>query len=541
MSRRRQKARAAQKAKTLGATDANRFRERYDRACEMAEGGQTAEAKTFFLELAATATDLARQALVRNDLAALAALTGTFDEARRGFQVALQLDPACEAAQRNLDFLDHDGAGSSPSSGDAVSSAPHDGRVKVAILSFLFNWPSTGGGNVHSAELGPALARAGYRVKHFYARFVPWRIGEVSNPLFPWEAIDFDESAWTLAAIQKRFRQAVDEFAPDFVILTDSWNIKPALAEAVRGYRYILRLQAMECLCPLNNLRLLYEGDGRFRQCPLHQLADPDRCARCVAERGGSSGSLHKAERDLSGWGSPDYVQCLRQSVRDAFAVLVVNPLHEAMLGPYNGNVRVVTSGFDPARFPIRAELRERHGAAKTVLFFAGLVEEMIKGYRVLHDACTRLWQKRQDFELIATGDPPGAVNAFTRFVGWQSQADLPRYMHNADIVVIPTIAQEALGRTAVEAMAASRPVVASRIGGLPFTVLDGATGLLFEPGNAGDLAQKLEALLDDPALRVRFGQAGRRCFEEHYTWDVIVERHYKPLLGEPTMALPAR
>ncbi len=96
----------------------------------------------------------------------------------------------------------------------------------------------------------------------------------------------------------------------------------------------------------------------------------------------------------------------------------------------------------------------------------------------------------------------------------------------------MPTIAQEALGRTAVEAMAAGKPVVASRLGGLPFTVVDGATGLLCEPGNARDLADKIENLLDDPALRKRLGLAGRRRFEEHYSWDVIIERHYRPLLS---------
>src|SRR5262249_53314294 len=61
------------------------------------------------------------------------------------------------------------------------------------------------------------------------------------------------------------------------------------------------------------------------------------------------------------------------------------------------------------------------------------------------------------------------AHDDFTELVGWQSQAELPRVFRRADVVVVPTIAQEALGRTAVEAMAAGRPVVASRTGGLPF------------------------------------------------------------------------
>ena len=79
--------------------------------------------------------------------------------------------------------------------------------------------------------------------------------------------------------------------------------------------------------------------------------------------------------------------------------------------------------------------------------------------------------------------------------------------------------------------MDAGRPVVASRLGGLPFTVADGATGLLFEPGDVQDLARKLETLLDDPALRERLGLAGRKRFEEHYAWPVIIEKHYRPLL----------
>jgi glycosyltransferase involved in cell wall biosynthesis len=133
---------------------------------------------------------------------------------------------------------------------------------------------------------------------------------------------------------------------------------------------------------------------------------------------------------------------------------------------------------------------------------------------------------------LVATGDPPGQIDAFTRFVGWQSQEELPRHLNAADILVVPTVAQEALGRTAVEAMAAGRPVIATRLGGLPFTVIEGATGLLCEPGDVTDLANKIETLLDDPALLRRMGLAGRRRFEEHYSWDVIIERHYRPLFS---------
>jgi len=407
--------------------------------------------------------------------------------------------------------------------------------IKVAILSFLFNWPSTGGGNVHTYELALFLGKAGYDVRHFYAAFPPWGIGGVQKSLpYANEAIAFDESAWSASAIQARFRQAVDAFAPDYVIVTDSWNFKPLLAEAVSHYPYILRFQASECLCPLNNVRLLAQAGGGVRQCHLHQLATPDACYDCLRQRGRWSGSLHQAERALSGVGAGDYYDRLVRVVAAAEACLVVNPHTETLLAPYAKKVCVVTAGMDPARFPQNGTVPLLPRDCPVLrLLFAGLVAEPIKGFDVLHEACARLWQRRQDFELVATSDPPGQLDAFTRLIGWQSQQDLPAHLAACDILVMPTIAQEALGRTAVEAMAAARPVVASRLGGLPFTVRDGETGLLCEPGNPDDLAAKLERLLDDPALRRRLGTAGHRRFEEHYAWPVIIDRHYRPLLAQ--------
>jgi glycosyltransferase involved in cell wall biosynthesis len=475
------------------------------------------------------------KALVRNDLAVLAAVGGDLGGARAQLREALAFDDSCEPARANLAVLEAEFRSlPTPEPPARPAAAPPAAKVsiKVAVVSFLFNWPSTGGGIVHTVELCQFLVRAGYEVRHFYARCAAWEIGRVEAAVsFASVALDFDAASWTLESIQDGYRRAVADFDPDYVILTDSWNIKPVLAEAVQDYPYVLRLQALECLCPLNNVRLLPEPDGRARQCPLHQFAAPAECGRCIRERGLSSGSLHQAERALSGVGTASYQERLLRVFRNAEAVLVVNPLTEAMLGPYCRTVRVVTAGMDPGRFPWPWPEEPRRERRTTSFLFAGLVDEWMKGFRVVHEACEILWRRRQDFELIATADPPCQVDAFTRCIGWQSQEDLPRRLRAADVLVVPTVAQEALGRTAVEAMAVGRPVVASRLGGLPFTVADGATGLLFEPGEPRDLAQKLEALLDDPALRERFGQAARRRFEEHYAWPVIIEKHYRPLL----------
>jgi glycosyltransferase involved in cell wall biosynthesis len=403
--------------------------------------------------------------------------------------------------------------------------------IKIAILSMLFNWPSTGGGTVHTFELAWFLASAGYYVRHIYAHYEPWGIGCVNEKLpYSFRALEFDEPSWTPAEVQSRFRAAVDALQPDYVIITDSWNSKPLLAEAVHGYPYILRFQAMECICPLNNVRLLPQSDGRVSQCRLNQLDNAGACNQCLNERGHRSGSLHQAERAFCGVGTEEYHRRLLRAFGEAEAVLMVNPLTAALIGPHAKNVRVVTAGMDPARFPWTGSTPKKPGE-KAVLVFAGLMDEWMKGFHVLHEACAQLWRKRQDFELVSTGDPPGPYDAFTRLTGWLSQNRLPDALRTADIVFLPAVSQEALGRTAVEAMAAGKPVIASRLGGLPFTVTDGVTGILVEPGDPADLAAKIELLLDNPPLREQMGLAGRRRFEEHYAWPVIVERHYRPLL----------
>ncbi len=170
-------------------------------------------------------------------------------------------------------------------------------------------------------------------------------------------------------------------------------------------------------------------------------------------------------------------------------------------------------------------------GAPPVILFMAALAGEFIKGGHIAHEACRLLRQTRRDFELVITFDPPGRIDEFTRSVGWQSQADLPRHYRTAGVCLVPTIAQEGLSRTSVEAMASGIPVIASRIGGLPFTVSDGVTGLLFEPGDPAGLARQIARLLDDAPLRKRMGLAGRQRFEQEFTWETVIERHYRPLL----------
>jgi len=178
-------------------------------ARELAQKGSDDTARRLYakLENATREPDLHLRALIRNDLAVLAALEGRYDEARQGWQAALKLDQDCVQARLNGDLVQAELklAGPRPHpeptrSNGTDSPAPHpkpSSPIKVAILSFLFNWPSTGGGNLHTAGLAQFLARAGYEVKHFFARYLAWGIGRVTDELIgPSEALEFDEASW---------------------------------------------------------------------------------------------------------------------------------------------------------------------------------------------------------------------------------------------------------------------------------------------------------------------------------------------------------
>jgi len=157
-----------------------------------------------------------------------------------------------QALYRRL--LEADGIRVDTSTASEFSSSA-EAPFRLAIVSLLFNWPSTGGGIVHTAELAEFLCRDGMDVCHFYTVYEPLAVGGVSEPLaYNSCAIQFDEFGWNRDSIQSAFRSAVTEFKPDAVIVTESWNSKGMLAAAVSEFPCFIRLAALECLCPLNNV-----------------------------------------------------------------------------------------------------------------------------------------------------------------------------------------------------------------------------------------------------------------------------------------------
>lgn len=104
---------------------------------------------------------------------------------------------------------------------------------------------------------------------------------------------------------------------------------------------------------------------------------------------------------------------------------------------------------------------------------------------------------------------------------------DLVRAVREAAVLVLPSVTEaESFGMVLVEAMACGTPVVGSRVGGIPYVVEDGRTGLLVPPGDPGALADACRRLLEDGVLADRLGEAGLRTARERYAWDGLLARY---------------
>jgi glycosyltransferase involved in cell wall biosynthesis len=111
------------------------------------------------------------------------------------------------------------------------------------------------------------------------------------------------------------------------------------------------------------------------------------------------------------------------------------------------------------------------------------------------------------------------------RFLGWRE--DVPRLLASADLLVCPSL-HEPLGNVVIEAWSAGLPVVATASDGPAGLIRDGESGILVPlPGSRGGgrqaLADAIERVCTDPALRARLGKAGRRAYEAEFTEPIVV------------------
>jgi glycosyltransferase involved in cell wall biosynthesis len=150
------------------------------------------------------------------------------------------------------------------------------------------------------------------------------------------------------------------------------------------------------------------------------------------------------------------------------------------------------------------------------------------KGIGVLIRAMSQLPTVQLD--VIGSGPEDGALDSHRNIhrLGFLPRPDIIRRMQKAAYLLMPSIWYENFPLTIVEALACGLPVIASRLGAMAELIEDGRTGLLFEPGSANDLAQKLAWAEANPDAMMEMGKRARNDYEAKYT----PERNFKILTG---------
>jgi len=155
-----------------------------------------------------------------------------------------------------------------------------------------------------------------------------------------------------------------------------------------------------------------------------------------------------------------------------------------------------------------------------------------IKGPEYLLKAMDHIWSKHPDTSLVMVGKGDldlelraealrKNVNGKVKFLGWRE--DIDEIMPLFNMLVQPSL-NEGMGRVLVEAMAAGKPVVASRVGGIPDLVQHGKTGYLVPPADEKALADGIQKLLDNPERAKLMGKRGRALCER-FSLEAMIEK----------------
>jgi glycosyltransferase involved in cell wall biosynthesis len=292
--------------------------------------------------------------------------------------------------------------------------------------------------------------------------------------------------------------------------------ISPAAYDAARaeGVAVIQSLHNYRLLC----LNSLFLRDGRA-------------CEDCLGKAVPWPGVLHK---------------CYREN-RSASAVVASMLTYHRARGTYRNKVDVyialtefarrkfLEAGFKSEQIVVKPNFLSTdpgmgQGRGGYAVFVGRLSTE--KGVTPLLNAWTR---GPLPVPLKIIGDGPmaeqvrqAAAGGAIEWLGRRPLDEVLRVIGDAAFLILPSICYETFGRTIIEAYSRGTPVIVSRQGALAELVDDGRTGLLFEPGNAEDLAARVRQLGSDPALLERMRQEARQEFEQKYT----AERNYGMLMG---------
>lgn len=318
--------------------------------------------------------------------------------------------------------------------------------------------------------------------------------------------------------VRKKFAECLEEIHPDIVHFQHLLGLPVDLPlEAKKNCRVVLGLNDYWLMCPTTHF-LNSDGD-------ICSNCSPENCWKCLSKKWSNLAStrrlidnriLKKVFETYAVNRIAERAICIKQSLKCADKIVAPS---ETVIRQYakngfiddkhlkDGKVALIHHGVDTHNL---SKVRKNPSNNTRFGYVGSLVER--KGLHVLIEAITKLGDPRAELKIYGSTvlDPSYKYHKYlieksqnhpeVRFMG--SFEDIRDPYSNIDVLVVPSITYEGFGLVVQEAFAAKMPVIASNIGALNESVEHMKNGLLFEAGNANDLARKMRMIVENPVFR---------------------------------------
>lgn len=203
---------------------------------------------------------------------------------------------------------------------------------------------------------------------------------------------------------------------------------------------------------------------------------------------------------------------------------------------PYD-RIRLIPRGVDLEKFPYKVPKKDVYNGS----FIIGIIGRItpIKGHTNLIKAMSKIARSIPNVQLRIIGDAPAekpkykqeletlvkrlSLSKYVHFLG--QRQDIPEQLKEIDLLVMPSIGEEAFGRAIIEAQAAGVPVIATKIGGIVDIITHNENGLLIPPDNYNSIAEVVIKLIKDDDLRMRLSKGGRLSVEKNFSLANMYEK----------------
>jgi glycosyltransferase involved in cell wall biosynthesis len=319
---------------------------------------------------------------------------------------------------------------------------------------------------------------------------------------------------------RKKMVRLLDDTEPDLAHIHNIYyQLTPSILPVIRsrGIPVVMTVHDYKLICPSNFL-----------------FSQGEICERCKKHR--------------------YYMAVVRKCLKSSYSASMLGAIELSvhnLLGLYRKNIdlfiapsrflrsKIIEWGMDGSRvvhLPYCINIADYHpnsDSHERYILYAGALSPE-KGVDVLVRAMQRV--DSVELRILGRGEDEARLKALAReldvrnvrFLGFMHGEELKEAVRNALCTIVPSICYDNSPLAVFESMALGKPVIASRIGGIPELVIDGRTGFLFEPGNFRELAEKIRYLIGMPETIVDMGREARARLEREYS----PESHYRALMG---------